>query len=138
VNVIGWRVWYADGSVHDSASQTWDSLLASGFQVAILYYDQNYTLADGTTAPYRRIIMGNNFYFISSAAVADGSTFAQADVTPTPGQIGDALSVKQGTTVSALTYAQILSAALGAAVAPIVVAPPPVGLVAKIKGVFGL
>lgn len=53
MKVIGWRVWYADGSKYDSATTRWSDLPNDGVIVAVLYFD------DKT----RRVMDGSSWYF---------------------------------------------------------------------------
>lgn len=49
----GWRVWYDDGSVHDSRTLRWEDLPEDGLLVKMLYY------TDGT----RQIQHGMDWYY---------------------------------------------------------------------------
>lgn len=73
VTTVAWRAWYADvtngvrrfsGRVDkpiDEVLADIRALPASGIQVVMLYYEQ---LAS-TGEPYRRIIAGNDFYYVA-------------------------------------------------------------------------
>ena len=53
MKVIGWRVWYADGSKYDSASTRWENLPGDGVLVIMLYFDNK----------TRRIMDGSDWFF---------------------------------------------------------------------------
>lgn len=40
--VIGWKLWYADGSTVDSTQQTWAAAPAEGVQVLMVYHPRGY------------------------------------------------------------------------------------------------
>jgi hypothetical protein len=66
MTVLGWRVWYADGSVFDSKSRIWESLPERGLQILMLYFDEEYS--PGT--PYRQIIHGDDSYTYGGKAIS--------------------------------------------------------------------
>jgi len=39
---IGWRLWYADGSVYDSRRHRWEDAPTHGVQVLAVYYAETY------------------------------------------------------------------------------------------------
>ena len=107
--VIGWRCWNNEtpGGVQettvifDSSSHSWDDLPATGWQVMMLYYDDN---SD------RRILYSNDFYWqCRSEEHPDG--FCQGMADPTG-------SRKLGVTISDEEFARILAEAWASRTAP--------------------
>lgn len=71
--IRGWRAWYADGSVRDSTQGAWNALPASGLQVVMLY-----DVRDAEPGlPYRRVMMGDDFYYAAVGGGRDASGFDQ-------------------------------------------------------------
>jgi hypothetical protein len=77
-DVIGWRVWYADGSTKDSRTSAWSALTAVGAVVVMLYYAR----MSGADV-LRRVMEGSAFYFAYTNTVINAVVFDQADVNPT-------------------------------------------------------
>lgn len=55
--VIGWRAWYANGSVFDSKTTKWEDLPPLGLQVVMQYLDE---------PGYRSVVSGADFYFFDA------------------------------------------------------------------------
>jgi hypothetical protein len=53
-------VWYADGSVHDTKTETWSQFPTTGFQVGMIYLTQAWDV--GGLKPYRLGVMGEDIY----------------------------------------------------------------------------
>src|SRR5712692_10006337 len=58
--IQGVRAWYADGSVHDTKTETWGQFPATGLQIAMIYLTQTWD-ANGLK-PYRLSVMGQDLY----------------------------------------------------------------------------
>jgi hypothetical protein len=52
--VVGWRAWYTDGRVFDSAATRWEDLPEHGVLVVLLYH---------RTRPYSRTMSGRSLYW---------------------------------------------------------------------------
>lgn len=56
--VLGWRAWYADGSVYDSREIAWRDLPAEGIQIVMLYETEQFLPG----RHYRRQFAEADFY----------------------------------------------------------------------------
>lgn len=82
--VIGWKAWYADGSVYVGKSrEDWAALPDDGVLVVMLYHDElveSYARPEFEGQRSRRIMSGNDCYWISDGP-AD-HIYGQADASP--------------------------------------------------------
>ena len=53
LEIVGWKVWYADGSSYESKERSWENLPRDGVVWVMVYY------ANGTS----RTMSGTDFYF---------------------------------------------------------------------------
>jgi len=92
MEVIGWRVWYADGSQHNSKDTEWEDLPDDGVLIIVLYFDEK--RPDGK--PLRRINSGVDWYF--RAKGLRDFIYGQNNDTPEENRkrYGDNISLKQG------------------------------------------
>jgi len=92
MKVIGWRVWYADGSKHDSKTTKWKGLPDDGVLVLVLYFDGK--RPDGK--PLRRINSGVDWYFRVKGL--KGFIYGQNNDTPEENKkrYGKNIALKQG------------------------------------------
>lgn len=103
--VVGWRVWYADGSVFSSTDTEWRDLPDDGVQVVVLYYRG--IAPDGH--PLRRIIMGADQYWSDGESYDGVNDPPEKIVARYPGAL-----VKAGKTVPDHLFHGIKTRALSA------------------------
>jgi len=110
MKVIGWRVWYADGSKCDSAATKWKDLPDDGVLIIVLYFDEK--RSDGK--PLRRINSGVDWYFRVKGP--KGFIYGQNNDTPEENKkrYGKDISLKRGKWADDATMQQAEREASGA------------------------
>lgn len=111
---IGWRLWYADGTVVDSRTDTWASAPSTGVQVLAVYYAETYECWHGRPERggqklvhnYRSIYHGAkrqiDYYWITLDGVAGAGSVDEIPV----GAV-----VKEGTLIATDRFQDIVNAA---------------------------
>lgn len=110
---IGWRLWYADGTVVDSRTGTWASAPSTGVQVLAVYYAETYECWHGSrpnkvlhTHNYRSLYHGArqriDYYWITLDGVAGAGSVDEIPV----GAV-----VKEGTLIATDRFQDIVNAA---------------------------
>ncbi len=75
MEVLGWRAWYAGGTVYDSRSTTWANLPDDGALAFVIYFAGN--IPGGVHSSLRRIMTGTDYYFLVGPDL-----YAQSDDAP--------------------------------------------------------
>lgn len=112
MKVIGWKAWFADGSLHvGTTRRDWEALPEDGLLIVMLYYDE---FTQGIPDQrYRRIVQGSDLYFVTDGP-AD-LIFGQATDPETSASIlarYPGASVKRGRWTDDHTHAQIAAEAM--------------------------
>lgn len=59
LKVIGWKIWYGDGTTFSSLQGTWKKAPDQDVQILMIYYDKK----DLQNRSTRKVFSGDNFYF---------------------------------------------------------------------------
>jgi hypothetical protein len=122
-DVVGWRAWYSDGITitrFDSSTSTLSQLPLVNFQCLMLYFGRNHAVGK----PYRRVVYGNNFYYVyrDNSVSPSVIVYDQGDIDPTSAIAADPnkvlLKLVTGLTISDVLLQSIVDEAFAAETAP--------------------
>lgn len=94
--IIGWHLYYVDGSVVSSRDTSWDQAPSDNVLGLLIFYEETYSIwRDGVerTEHYRKELLGGDYYWPYGTGSAD--------------QVPEAASVKLGREVSNDAYTEM-------------------------------
>ncbi len=62
MNIIGWRIYYGDGTVSDSRMTSWDKSPGENVQVVVVFYDVTY-VNHGDTRNFRQVLHTYDYFW---------------------------------------------------------------------------
>ena len=68
IKIIGWKLWYGNGTTFSSLQGSWEKAPDQDVQVLMIYYDKK----DGMGRSCRRVFSGSDYYF------KDGDNFGES------------------------------------------------------------
>jgi len=78
---VGFRIWYADGSIKSNLDGTWDTVPSQGVQFVTVYEARTYPIwieDEWVTENYVVQFHGQDYYWLDSSGKPDAGTAAEA------------------------------------------------------------